>query len=318
MPQIHKILGKVVRAVLDKNLPPPTDKESVHLAEAQRSFQELHHLAETSQCRDEWSDNIKQVRRLALGGDLRHFLRWDVIRKAMFVGHDTWVVKELRHLKRQKAWNVRWHPGIKESPVGHPPPFIFCRGSSGNLVHHAYHLVRFEDLASTPLQKMDFVVEFGGGYGSMCRLFYQLGFSGTYVIFDLPEFSILQTYYLNCLGLPIQKQRGISSSGIHCISDLEELQLVVSNRVRGSTAMFAAMWSLSECPIALRAKVLGAVGNMDFWLYGYQQEFGEINNVEFFRDVRMSCPEVEWHEEKIPHLNGNYYLVGKRGAKTQP
>ena len=294
--------------------------EVAHLAEAQRAFRELHHSVEkdASCCDEEWSDNLVQLRTRALDGDLRSFLRWDCIGRTMFVGNALWVVKELRHLKQRKDWSARYCPGIKESRIGNPPPFIFLRRTSANLVHHAYNLARFEDLALASVQKMNFVVEFGGGYGSMCRLFHQMGFVGTYVIFDLPEFSILQTYYLNCLGLPVQKQRGFGNSGIHCISNLDQLQLLVSKRGRGANSMFAATWSLSECPLPLRAKVLETVRNLDFWLFAYAEVFGGIRNVGFFKNLRMSWAEVDWHEERIKHLNGNYYLVGKRGARSQP
>jgi hypothetical protein len=318
--QLTKFLRMTIQSALDKDLPPPSDNESACLAEAQRAFQELHHSAvkDTSQCHDEWSKNLMELRMLAIEGDLRRFLRWDVVRRTMFVGHEPWVIKELRHLKRRKDYNARWCPGITESLIGHPPPFIFRRGTSGNLVHHAYHLARFEDLASTSVQSMDFVVEFGGGYGSMCRLFHQLGFAGTYVIYDLPEFSILQTYYLKSLGLPIQKQRGISNSGIYCVSNMEQLQILVSNRGRGGSSMFIATWSLSECPLHLRAKVLETVGDIDYWLFGYQEKFGNICNVAYFQNLRISYAGLEWHEERIHHLKGNYYLVGKRGSSRKP
>ena len=305
---------------MDKDLPPPSENETAYLAEAKRSFQELPRSVakDTPQCHDEWSENLVELRRLALEGDLRRFLRWDVVRRTMFVGHAPWVVKELRHLQRRKDFDAYWCPGIKESQIGHPPPFLYRRGTSGNLVHHAYHLARFEDLAATSVQKLEFVVEFGGGYGSMCRLFHQLGFAGTYVIYDLPDFSILQTYYLKSLGLPIQKEHGNGNNGIYCVSDMEQLKILASNRDRGGRSMFIATWSLSECPLLLRAKVLETVGDIDYWLFAYQEKFGKIDNVEYFKNLRMNYARLEWHEERIHHLKGNYYLAGKRGVKSKP
>jgi hypothetical protein len=41
----------------------------------------------------------------------------------------------------------------------------------------------------------DFVIEFGGGYGSLCRLFFNQQFKGQYVLFDLPPFSALQHFF---------------------------------------------------------------------------------------------------------------------------
>ena len=47
----------------------------------------------------------------------------------------------------------------------------------------------------------DVIVEFGGGYGSMCRLVRKLGFKGRYVIFDLRPILALQKYYLGLHGV---------------------------------------------------------------------------------------------------------------------
>jgi hypothetical protein len=51
------------------------------------------------------------------------------------------------------------------------------------------------------LHDADCIVEFGGGFGSMCRLIGALGFRGRYVIFDLPPVLALQRYYLGLHGI---------------------------------------------------------------------------------------------------------------------
>ena len=58
---------------------------------------------------------------------------------------------------------------------------------------------RARDLSSSGV-----IVEFGGGYGSMCRLLHKLGFSGQYFIYDLPEFVALQRYFLKSIGMPVR------------------------------------------------------------------------------------------------------------------
>src|SRR3712207_7978939 len=37
--------------------------------------------------------------------------------------------------------------------------------SSGNLLHHAYHVCRFEEATGLRAEQLELVVEFGGGYG---------------------------------------------------------------------------------------------------------------------------------------------------------
>ena len=96
------------------------------------------------------------------------------------------------------------------------------------MIHHAYHLAQFEEKTRTQVHEIDFVLEFGGGYGSMCRLFYNLGFRGRYVIFDLPSFSALQIYYLKTLDLPVQPINELKSrTGIVCVSDNTVLKSIL-------------------------------------------------------------------------------------------
>jgi hypothetical protein len=90
---------------------------------------------------------------------------------------------------------------LVESPVGNPKPSPDYPGSSGNLIHQAYSLAQLTEIGDCRLENLSQIVEFGGGFGTMCKLVHQLGFKGRYIIFDLPECSALQEYYLNAVGL---------------------------------------------------------------------------------------------------------------------
>ena len=89
------------------------------------------------------------------------------------------------------------------------------KDSSNNLLHHAYNLLQLD--LHTPLHKLPTILEFGGGYGSTARLAFRLGFQGTYLIFDLPEFSALQRFYLSTLNFPVAPAAK-NNPAIHCIS----------------------------------------------------------------------------------------------------
>lgn len=126
----------------------------------------------------------------------------------MFASAARYIFTELNFVKRSPEWITCRHRAIRESSVGHPIPYPFYPASSGNLIRHAYHVASFEEKTQCKTKDIDFVFEFGGdgGYGSMCRLFYNAGFHGKYVIFDLPPFSALQVYFLKTLGLPVQSE----------------------------------------------------------------------------------------------------------------
>ncbi len=160
------------------------------------------------------------------------------------------VAHELRHLRRRPDWRLRWRPALRESTAGRPRPFHLYPKSSGNLIHQAYHLCRFEEVTGLSLPTLPYV-EFGGGYGSLCRLFHQMGFAGTYVIFDLPEVWALQRFFLKTLGIPALKARDVRGpvSGAVTISDLDDLTRVPRARPPGLAA-FVAQWSLGEVPVA--------------------------------------------------------------------
>ena len=163
-------------------------------------------------------------------------------------------------------------------------------------------------------KKLDFVFEFGGGYGSMCRLIYNLGFQGKYVLFDLPAFSALQKFFLKSIGITVHSFEIFKSAqhGVHCISDLEELKEILSND-KENNSMFIATWSISETPIELRNPVLSLALSFKAFLIGYQAQFGEVDNIGFFKDWTSAQDNVEWQDWQIEHLpNRNRYLVGKR------
>jgi hypothetical protein len=177
-------------------------------------------------------------------------------------------------------------------------------------------LAQFEEKARIMVHNIDHVFEFGGGYGSMCRLFFNLGFRGRYVIFDLPPFSALQVYFLKTLGLPVKSASEFSTANtaIACLSDIEDLVRTLRDQIDQKKAMFLATWSLSECTISVRTSILPLVSDFQTFLIAYQDTFGETNNLEFFDNWTQGIAHVDWHKWRIEHLPGNNYLVG--GVKS--
>ena len=151
-----------------------------------------------------WEEFRATLRRFILNEDPRDFTNWKVVRGTMFHEAD---IDELRFLQALPDWG-RWSEALEETTVGNPKPYWGLKQSSGNFIHQAYHLARLGSEGGRPVEGMDQVVEFGGGYGAMCRLLGRLGFKGRYVIFDLPEFNALQEYYLKSAGVDSEILRG--------------------------------------------------------------------------------------------------------------
>ncbi len=213
---------------------------------------------------------------------------------------------ELRALHESDRWKV-WRHAIRERIAGLPFPSLFYPLSSSNAIHQGYHIHRFETQTAARIEDFATIFEFGGGYGCFCRIAHRLGFTGKYVIFDLPEQCALQRYYLSSVGI----------SGVSAISSAEELGAAILSEAAGPR-LFVATWSLSEAPLNLRKTVADAITGFDAFLLAYQHQFLEVNNSAFFAEWQSWFPSVRWTVSNIPHLPQNSYLFGIAvGLKSQ-
>ena len=256
-------------------------------------------LPEAAGTRGSWQSNRTRLRKHVNSHDPRAFLTWDVIRETMFPPpYAAFAQTELAFLKRHG--NGVWLSAARERWAGLPLPCVFYPVSSANAIHHAYHLCRFEVETGAKVREFGTILEFGGGYGSLCRIAHQAGFGGQYVIFDLPEQSALQRYYLSAVGMANQLT----------ISTSKELRAVEETFL--GLRLFIATWSLSESPMELRKQIAKAISGFDAFLIAYQSEFGGIDNGAFFREWQSWFPDVRWTVRTIEQLPASWYLFGMR------
>lgn len=252
-----------------------------------------------------WLQNRIELRSQILWRDPRNFLQWYVVQRTMF--HECKLV-ELESLRRMPNWGDLQRY-LVEDRIGNPKSFAMMSDSSGNLIHHLYSVMQFLAAYPIAIQKMSQVVEFGGGYGSMARLFYKMGFKGRYVIFDVPEFAALQEYFLSSLdiGVPIFRQP-TKKVGIIILTNIEDFK---RQCLLEKTDLFIATWSISESPLELREIVLKSVDTATYWLIAYQKRFQDIDNVAYFKKY-ISTSQREWNGFEIRHLPGQYYAFGAK------
>jgi len=308
--KIKSIAWKIFMQLFEKPLTNPSEKEQEQIEQLRRIFLSFPDADEnaTSEAEREWNININRLKNKVMSEDPREFLRWDVVRKSMFVGNAEYINDELKYLKSHREWSTRWKNAIQESIQGCPAPYYRYIKSSGNLIHHAYHLARFEDKTRLRINQLNCIFEFGGGYGSMCRLAHQLGFNGKYVIFDLPNFSHLQRYYLNSLGLQVKPKSEFDlGNGIYFLDNLKDFE---SMDVGGEGSLFIATWSLSESPLYIRDPFLNKISSCHSQLIAYQDRFGEVDNVNYFASRPEFNSYINLNNEKINHLPNSRYLFG--------
>ncbi len=316
---IKNLAKAFLRRALSNSLQPSSAHEHHALRELLETIRSLPVIDSTGLAPSEsfWTENRNEVRNRILTLNPREFLQWPVVEQTMFVNYASYTVSELLYLKSRVDWKSRWAPAIVESRVGRPlrygyNPLRYLKlpRSSGNLIHHAYHVSRFEEETGREVKNLNLVVEFGGGYGSMCRLFHNLGFNGKYIIYDLPEFSAIQRYYLTTLGLRVEKPSTPSfraDASISCVSDLGQLD----PQILGNGSLFVATWSLSESPLRLREAISAIAGGFDAYLIAYQERFNEVDNVAYFQLWKESLPQIKWVQLRIEHIKSeNYYLFG--------
>ena len=211
------------------------------------------------------------------------FWQWPCIYHTMLVNHWPDAIKA-EFLELEAGY--KRHCSIPH--FGPDDPLIGTQLSM-NLIHQAYHIQQWEQASGQRINRLDTIVEFGSGYGAMALLCSRMGFDGKYIIYDLPEFSLLQEYYLSQFGL---------------------LDKVSWNPARKSkdVDLFMALYSISEVPLLERAKKMVRAKS---YLFLYSGLWEGWNNVEWFRQFAASTV-LEWRHSEIETLpdRNNWYSIG--------
>jgi hypothetical protein len=249
-----------------------------------------------------------KLRANIMKGDPRIFLSWEEIKKSMFYEPP---IEELLLLKKSKNW-PKFEKALQENENGRPYPYYAYKKTSGNLINHAYAVSQLIDHTAYQVESEKLVVELGGGYGSMCRLFFNMGFKGQYFVFDFPEFLALQKYFLTSIGIRAEfydKENQGNDSQVILFSDLEDLK---KNMEAKNGFLFIATWSLSESPLHFRREFLDSINNPGYFLIGFQDRFGEVSNADYFNELTLKYAKHSWIKSQVPGLSANHYLIGER------
>ena len=217
---------------------------------------------------------------------LTSFTQWPTIRSTMF--------HEASSLEYSKVLKSRFSELLAEDAIGSPLPYYLDKKTSGNLIHHFYSLIEFEEHTKINIKDVKSIYEFGGGYGSFCRAVFRAGFFGEFTILDLPALSLLQRYFLS-----------------HVLPSIEQIQFITKPILGHRPELFVALWSLSEAPEPYRDKVLDSIGSPRAFLLTYNWDsFGD--NRSYFTKVKNRFSYINWIEYEIKHLPGSVYLFGEK------
>ncbi|MGN6494931.1 MAG: putative sugar O-methyltransferase [Agriterribacter sp.] len=263
-----------------------------------------------------WEKKERQIVYEFLNKNPKAFLNFKSIKHTMFYNGS---VEELQSIQRSKNFHTLYERLLVEDSFGMPLPFAGLKKSSGNLIHHLYSLKVFLENTNIKLDDINQVIEFGGGYGSLCRLFYKASFKYEYLIFDLPIFLTLQEYYLKGIfsnnlkveGVQIQHNIPVNvDKAVYLTHDNKEFQKLI--RQDPNTTVCIALWSLSESPLAVREKFLSSIGEPSFYLIAYQTSFENIDNKKYFEQFVAGRSNYNWLTLDIDHIKNSHYLIGTK------
>ena len=194
-----------------------------------------------------WNDFSAKLESVFLPRPPLSFLRNPDIQKTMFVsGRAKWLDTELNLL--ESAFDGQRLRSLLEEDFAGDPPLSHARyATSHNSIHHLYHIARYAKSTGVDPAKVRTIVEWGGGYGNLAKIFTRLNGSGlTYTIIDLPLLSVLQWLYLaTVLGEErVNMVKGPGDPLAEGKVNVLPVCFVDAKKVAGE--MFVSTWALSE------------------------------------------------------------------------
>ena len=260
------------------------------LVQKMRALPEIHNLDKwrgTHQADRDWWSSIRRNIRDRFNSRIYPntkeqvdiFLQWPEIVSTMVFGAPECVNIELDFIRDWYAYPR----AVLEDEVGQPQLRHAENGSSPNLVHAACAIKVWENTTGRKITDLQSIVEIGGGYGAMAKVIRRAGYTGKYVIYDFPELSLLQEYYLSECGI----------KDIECAVNLPEIET--------SHELMIGLWSLSEMFEPDQTRFLSSL-KAKHHLFAY-------NDVDWqgfdSRAVLLAFPHT-----KVPSThNGSYYLA---------
>jgi hypothetical protein len=267
-------------------------------AQLQLAYKELPLISEYyTQQNPIWARNRIAMRNHVANDSIDNLLQWSTVQATMFTVKAYYIDHAYGLLMKDNT--NRWMKAIKESDIGLPYRLGKNPKTSGNMVNQAYHLMQYEQLSGLSIEDVGRIVEFGGGYGAMPIICRRLGFAGDYHIYDLPEFSLIQDYYLNQMNMADRVYfHHVDDAGRFPAPPLETDWLIASH-------------SLTEVGKGLRETFIYAV-NADYVLIAMGVFWGEDSTPKAVNQMTNKLDKWKWDRTFSETQNKHSYLVGVR------
>jgi len=266
-----------------------------------------------------WKNYVDELEKYFLSGFDIGFLRHPLILRTMFVwGVSPRFMAELNFLKTY--WTKdELSSYLRENTIGKPILGNIEFSTSSNSVHHLYHLSLFESKAEVKLRDIKSVIEWGGGYGNLAKIYRRINTDATYSIIDLPLFTCIQYIYLSCI---------FGGDRIKVIKENEQIHkgkfnLIPINQLEKNSLasflncdLFISTWGLSESTRYAQDYVI----EKDFYsakkiLFAFHEKYHRFPDFESVSE-RLKKERDCIYTGKIPFSSGNSYAFF--GSKIGP
>ena len=301
------------KAISWRWLSKPTQTESARIDSLRAMLSQASPpQADGSEAERAWVKRRIALRDLVLTKDPRRLLSWDIWEAFCGRGNSA----HLSELRGSPDWNTYWKPALREPPFGQPPRRLPWPWSGSFRIWQAFVLLELNNLGQKRVADFSVILEFGGGYGALCALAFSLGFRGTYIIFDLPEFRLLQTYYLRSLGLPVREPVKPNGSpfcappNVVVVSDLDELERWLEQLTGAS--LFVSVLGLTDTSMEFRGRFLPLLARFEMLYFLYQPRFREVDNLQWRDQLMCSLDSFNWLEKQPPILGQTRLLLGRK------
>lgn len=239
-------------------------------------------LGDIKNPKEGWDKYRQHIRMHARHEPADEFIKWSTIQATMFMGNVPHIPDETEVLRRGD-WE-RWCKLIEDPGIGKPTFSEEYPHASGQYIHQCYLLDYIEKMTGLDVARIEQVVEFGAGYGSMRKIFAMADFKGHYTMFDLPEMLILQEYYL---------ERTLTHE------QLEKTHLASYELSTAHADLILGITSISEMPVPTRDEYLSRI-TADYYFFVSQPAFYGMSNEVFFHGLADKHEHLNWDIRKNP------------------
>lgn len=264
----------------------------------------------------QWLENTTAIENFFKTHFTFSFLRNQIIKRTMFA-HLTKTATDIqKNLLRSTYSSGKLHTYLKEHSTGAPILNDFEFQTSGNSIHHLYHIAKFEKETGVTFSTLSSIVELGGGYGNFAKIAKKMNPGITYTIIDIPVFAYMQLVYLTTIFgkdsvALFDATVGIVEGKINIVPFHEPTVQSLSTYFSVTPDVFVSTWALSESNEATQA-LMQEVNyfNATHLLLAYQKANELFKYAENIGGTLTTYKIL--YSAETEYLSENYYLFAKK------